>query len=68
MRSPLAKSSIFNEILNPPEPKVIKSGYEHSNDHISTVPTPNVNLLQPECRGQLDLSSLQNSTEKKVCC
>jgi hypothetical protein len=25
-------------------------------------------LLQPECRGQLDLSSLQNSTEKKVCC
>jgi hypothetical protein len=24
-------------------------------------------MLQPECRGQLDLPSLQNSTEKKVC-
>jgi len=42
-------------------------GCEHSNNHISIVPTPNANLLQPECRGQLDFPSLRNSTEKKVC-
>ncbi len=66
MHSPLAKNSIYSEILNPPQPKVLKSGCEHSNDHISTVPTPNVNMLQIECRGQPDLPSLQNSIEEKV--
>jgi hypothetical protein len=45
MRSPLAKSSISNEILNSPQPKVAKSGCKHSDDHISIVPKPNANLL-----------------------
>jgi hypothetical protein len=67
MRSPLARSSISGEIPNPPWLKVAKLDYEHSNDHISIVPTPNANLLQLECRGQPDLPSLQNSTEEKVC-
>jgi hypothetical protein len=66
MRSPLTKSSISSEIPNLPLPKVAKSSYEHSNDHISIVPTPNANLLQPKCKGQPDLLSLQNSTEEKV--
>jgi len=43
-----AKSLIFDEIVDPPWPKVTKLGYKHSNDHIFTVLTPNVNLLQPE--------------------
>jgi hypothetical protein len=45
----------------------VKSGYEHSNDHISTVLTPNANLLQPKCKGQLDLLSFENSIKEKVC-
>jgi hypothetical protein len=67
MHSPLARSSISDQIPNPPWPKVAKSGCEHSNDHISTVPTPNANMLQPECRGQPDFPSFQNSIEEKVC-
>jgi len=61
------RSLIFNEIVDPPYSKVTKLGCEHSNDHISTVPTPNANMLRPEWRRQLDLPSLQNSTKEKVC-
>ncbi len=67
MCSPLAKSSISCKIPNPPQLKVAKSGCKHSNGHISTIPTSNANMLQPKCKGQPDLSSLQKSTKEKVC-
>jgi hypothetical protein len=44
----------------------MKSGCEHSNDHISIVPPPNANMLRLEYKGQLDFPSLQNLTKEKV--